>query len=141
MKAVASFSTLAEAHLALTRLESAGVEAVIRDEFMVTADWLCSNATGGVKIEVVEDDFAAARAILALPAPEAGVLQCPHCGSHDLHVRVLSVLGVICVLLKLPLRCRGRRWTAGNARRLTRSRSMGGERERARCPGWRFGRT
>ena len=103
MKTVASFLTVAEAHVALTRLHSAGLDAVIRDEFMVTFDWLCSNAIGGVKIEVVEEDVAAAREILALPASEEGVIHCPHCGSHDTRVRVLSVWGAICLALKLPI--------------------------------------
>ena len=103
MKTIAAFSTPTEAHVALTRLASAGIDAVIRDEFMITFDWLCSNAIGGVKIEVVEDDVADAREILALPAPEDGVLRCPFCGSFDTSVRVLSVFGAICMVLKLPI--------------------------------------
>lgn len=103
MKTIACFSTPAEAHLALSRLMSAGIHAAIRDEFTVTLDWLYSNAIGGVKIEVVEDDVAAAREILGMPPPEEGILRCPFCGSSDTRVRVLSGFGLICLLLKLPI--------------------------------------
>ncbi len=61
MKVVATFSTPTEAHVVLSRLESSGIDAAIRDEFTVIFDWFYSNAIGGVKIEVVEDDVAAAR--------------------------------------------------------------------------------
>jgi hypothetical protein len=102
MKTLAAYSTVTEAHVALCRLQSAGVEGVIRDEFMVTCDWLASNAVGGVKIEVIEEDFEAAREILLLPPPETGILVCPHCGASDTTVRTLSVFGAACIVLKLP---------------------------------------
>jgi hypothetical protein len=103
MKTIAAYSTPTEAHIALTRLASAGVDAAIRDEFTVTFGWWYSNAVGGVKIEVVEDDVADAREILALLPPEEGVLRCPFCGSRDIGVRVLSVFGAVCVFFKLPI--------------------------------------
>src|SRR5438874_564570 len=103
MKVVASFSTPTEAHVAMTRLASAGIYAGIRDEFTITFDWFMSNAIGGVKIEVADEDFSTARDILALPPSEEGVLGCPHCGSSDTRVRVLSVFGAVCIVLKLPI--------------------------------------
>ena len=90
-----------EAHLAAARLESAGVKTLVRDENMVTNDWLASNALGGVRIDVADEDWGEARAVLDLPPEEAGLLVCPHCGSRDVHVRVLSVLGALCVFFKL----------------------------------------
>lgn len=103
MKTVAFFSTPAEAHLALTRLLSADIDAVIRDEFTVSFYWLWSNAVGGVKIEVVEEDFAAAREILAMTPSAEGLIRCPHCGSHDTKIRTLSVFGAVCIIFKLPI--------------------------------------
>jgi hypothetical protein len=103
MKTIATFSTVTEAQLALSRLESAGVEAVMRDEFMVTNDWLSSNAVGGVKIDVIEEDATVAREILGLPAQAQGLIHCPFCGSSDTYVRVLSGFAALCLLLKLPL--------------------------------------
>lgn len=103
MKIVSTYSTPAEAHLALCRLESAGIDAVIRDEFTVTFDWFYSNAIGGVKIEVVDEDAAAAREILTLPPTEDGLIRCPHCGGADSSVRVLSVFGAFCAFVGLPI--------------------------------------
>lgn len=103
MKIVAKYSTPAEAHTALSKLESAGIEAFVRDECTVALDWLYSNALNGVKLEVADEDAAAAREILALSATERGVICCPHCGSDESSVRVLSVFGALCIFLGLPI--------------------------------------
>jgi hypothetical protein len=100
---IARFSTPAEAHVVLTRLQSAGFHAAIQDEFTVQFNWPLSDAIGGVKIIVPAAEEADARAILALPPSEPGVLVCPHCGSSDTRVRVLSVFGAICMVFKLPI--------------------------------------
>ncbi len=57
MRTVATFSKPIDAHLLVARLEGSGVPAFIRDEHMVTLDWLASNAVGGVKVEVGDDDY------------------------------------------------------------------------------------
>lgn len=103
MKIVARFSTPAEAHLLVARLSSAGIAASIRDEYTVTFNWLLSNAIGGVKVEVPEDDFDAAREIAAMPPTDEALLKCPFCGSSDTSVRVVSVFGAVCMVLKLPI--------------------------------------
>lgn len=103
MKTVAAFSTPTEAHLLVARLVSAGIGAVVRDEFTVTFNWLLSNAIGGVKVEVPDEDYDAARAIAAMPPTEEALLRCPYCGSSDTSVRVLSVFGALCMMLKLPI--------------------------------------
>jgi len=103
LKTVAAFSTPAEAHVAIARLAGSGVAAVMRDECTVQFNWLISNAVGGVKIEVEDDDFATTQEILALPPIESGILRCPHCGSFDTRVKVLSAFGALCMVLKLPI--------------------------------------
>lgn len=103
MKTVASYSTPAEAQVAWSRLTSAGVEAMIRDELTVGSMWVYSNAIGGVKIEVIEEDYDTARELLGLAPSDEGAIRCPHCGAADCHVRVLDVWGAICVVLKLPI--------------------------------------
>jgi hypothetical protein len=103
MKILVTYSTPAEAHLAVARLESAGIKALIRDEYTVTNDWLISNAVGGVKIEVANEDWIEARTLLDLKPDSAGMIICPHCGSHDIYIRPLSAWGAICLLLKLPI--------------------------------------
>jgi len=103
MKILSTYSTPAEAHVVLTRLESAGIEALMRDELTVTFDWFYSNAIGGVKIEVIEEDEESARQILGLPASEDGLIRCPHCGCAEFTVRQLSVFGAFCAFFGLPI--------------------------------------
>ena len=64
MRTVATFANPAEAHLLAAHLGGNGIEAVLRDENTVQADMLLSNAVGGVKVDVVESDYAAALAIV-----------------------------------------------------------------------------
>ena len=63
--AVATFLTPAEAHLVRARLESAGINSVVADEAATTAYWLVSNSMGGVKVQVLARDLAAAEAVLS----------------------------------------------------------------------------
>ncbi len=75
MIVVATFSKPEEAHLLRMRLAAGGVAAYIRDENTVQMDWLYSNALGGVRVEVAEEDVAATRELLANDegiAPDAG---------------------------------------------------------------------
>ncbi|PTY02670.1 hypothetical protein DB347_23445 [Opitutaceae bacterium EW11] len=64
MKTVATFSKPFEAHLLIGRLEGSGVHAFARDENFVTLDWLYSNAIGGVKVDVSDEDYERAMDIL-----------------------------------------------------------------------------
>jgi hypothetical protein len=69
---IRSFSHPHEAHLALSALEGAGIEARLADEHIIAADWLYSNAVGGAKVLVRLGDADAARAILETPATVFG---------------------------------------------------------------------
>jgi hypothetical protein len=62
---IASCSTPGETHVARNRLEAAGLKAFVGDEEIVGMYWLLSNAVGGVKLLVEEQDANAARAVLA----------------------------------------------------------------------------
>jgi hypothetical protein len=94
---VRSFSLPHEAHLARSVLEAAGIDAVIADEHIVAADWLYSNAVGGVKVLVRAADADTARSVLDTPAqtpddvhqpaevpPETDVTRCARCGAEDI---------------------------------------------------------
>ena len=48
-----------------------GIAAHVRDENMVTLDWLASLAVGGVKVDVADEDYEAALAVLADDGPAA----------------------------------------------------------------------
>jgi hypothetical protein len=57
MKMLASFSKAEDAHLLRARLEGSGIAAYLRDE-------LPSRADGGVKVDVADEDFEAASALI-----------------------------------------------------------------------------
>lgn len=61
---IARFSTPAEAHVALTRLQSAGLNPAIHDEFAVQFDRLLSDAIGGLKIVVPAVEETETRAVV-----------------------------------------------------------------------------
>ncbi len=72
MKTLAAFSKPMDAHLLISRLAGNGIAAFLRDEHMVTLDWLASNAIGGVKVDVGDEDYARALELIAAgPAAES----------------------------------------------------------------------
>ncbi len=80
---VARFSFLHEAELFRSALHAEGIDADLWDAGLITADWLYSQALGGVKVVVRARDAAAAAALLAkLHAPPEPVREdeCPRCG-------------------------------------------------------------
>jgi len=61
---IARFDLAGQAHIAKNALEAAGIKSVLADEQTVAMDWLLSNAIGGIKVQVLEED--AERAVSAL---------------------------------------------------------------------------
>jgi len=118
---VRSFSTPHEAHLACSVLHGAGLEANVADEHIVTADWFLSNAVGGVKVMVREDDLETARELLdnaAVVSDDADPSQisdtenrdedeCPRCGGRTwvpvTHGKQLAVAVMYFLPLILPV--------------------------------------
>jgi hypothetical protein len=112
---VRAFSHPHEAQLACSALRASGIEAIIADAHIVTANWLYSNLVGGVKVLVPSDDADAAREILDSTAvvqttdqPEAddeASLVCPRCGGHEIapmtRGKRLAVLSML--LVNFPL--------------------------------------
>lgn len=93
---VGAFSQVHEAQLACSVLRAAGLDAAVADENTVAADWLLSNAIGGVKVLVRAEDVATARDVLENPGSVAETVDssqpvdaedaeedvCPFCGSR-----------------------------------------------------------
>jgi hypothetical protein len=52
------------AHLALNKLKSEGIQSFLQDEYVVTIDPFLSNAIGGIKLNVFSADAALALIIL-----------------------------------------------------------------------------
>ena len=115
---VRTFSHVHEAHLACSALQAAGIDARLADQYIVAANWLYSNAIGGVKLLVPAGDAAAAGAVLNLTAePEAVAadgdaanrvsqeFSCPQCGSHDVQPVTLGrrLLFLTWLLAGVPL--------------------------------------
>lgn len=64
MVTIATFDQAAKARIAQNVLKEAGIPATVADETIVAMDWLLSNAVGGIKVQVWEED--AERAVAAL---------------------------------------------------------------------------
>lgn len=62
---VATFDMPTEAHLAKGLLEANGLEVFLADELTVGVAWHLSNAVGGIKLQVAENDVERATGILA----------------------------------------------------------------------------
>lgn len=119
MTDIATFSKPEEAHLLRMRLEAGGVAARIQDENMVQINWLYSDAIGGVRVQVSENDLPRALEILcdggveAVPEMMPG---CPRCGSTntapDQIPRRLSFLSIL--VMGFPVLFGRRRLRCGN---------------------------
>jgi hypothetical protein len=92
MRSVGSFSKPYEAHLLVSRLEASGIRAFLRDEYTVTLYWLYSNAIGGVKVDVADEDYERAMELLSLDAAGQGPQQV---GTGHSFARYLMMFGIV----------------------------------------------
>jgi len=128
VKTIATFSKPEEAHLFRTRLEAAGIPAYVQDEHFIQMDWLYSNAIGGVRVQIADDDLEAAREFLTNDSPQldfdAVEVVCPKCGSHDTAPdqlpRRISFLSLL--IFSFPLFVARHRWRCASCRHVFRSR-------------------
>jgi len=97
VKTIRQYRDQAEAILARSVLESAGIGCYLRDENTIRIDWLWSNLMGGIRLQVAERDAAAAEAVLSQPIPPSIAFddrlggqpdyeqpQCPQCQSLNM---------------------------------------------------------
>ncbi len=117
MTTIATFTKPEDAHLLRMRLEASGVQAFVQDENLIQLDALYSNAIGGVRVQVADDDVSAVREFLAedagLPA-DADAVRCPKCGCTAIETERVSrrfayisllLLGLPLLLIRHRLRC------------------------------------
>ena len=78
---VRAFTSVPDAHVARSVLDSTGIPTRIADEHLVSADWLYSNAIGGVKLLVPED--RAAEALAVLDATPTEIELPPYLAGHE----------------------------------------------------------
>ncbi len=65
METIATFLKPEDAHLLRMRLEAVGIPAFVQDENLIQIDWLLSNAVGGVRVQVSDEDVTEALALLS----------------------------------------------------------------------------
>ncbi len=123
---IAAFRDVLLAHVALSKLESEGILCFLADEHIVNAQWLYSNAVGGVKLRVFGRDVKTARKLLAddeafvaeseeEPAAAAPDLVCPHCGGGNVVQRNWTrIFAALSLLLSIPLPVFCRRFRCGD---------------------------
>lgn len=84
--AIRSYDTYIPANMVLQRLEAEGIRAYLQDEYTVTIDPILTNAVGGIKLMVLQDQSQ--RALELLTGWEKDYRQaiaCPNCGSSNVH--------------------------------------------------------
>lgn len=84
---IRTFQNNFSAHLTLTKLQGVGIECFLKDEFTVTVDPILSNAIGGIKLVVKEEDEKEAIEWLRI-FDEAYIKSavCPKCGNHTIEL-------------------------------------------------------
>lgn len=117
---IAKFSHPLDAHLAKTKLESEEIECFIADENIVQMNWLLSNAVGGVRLQVKENDAEAAKKILKelnvneiqQDVEDKTALTCPKCNSTDVYYEKFARRNVFLswLVTGIPLLFMSRTW-------------------------------
>lgn len=92
LRIIRRYRDQAEALMARSVLESAGIACYLRDENTIRIEWLWSNYMGGIRLQVAVGDVEAAEAVLSQPIPAHIAVDgepdydqpaCPKCGSLD----------------------------------------------------------
>lgn len=107
---IATFQYTSEALIFKGKLESEGVEVFLRDNLTIDTDPLVSNAIGGVKLFVKQEDQAIAVEILQSVSKyslddQGSAMQCPKCGSEkvDLFTSITDLKSFFSFLFSLLL--------------------------------------
>lgn len=84
---VRSFDNYIDANIILSKLEQEGVQCFLQDEFTVTIDPILTNAIGGIKLVVPQQQAEEAKSLLVqFDAEKRAQLKCPACHSHNIEL-------------------------------------------------------
>ncbi len=113
MKTIATFMNAHEAHLLRIKLEDSGIPAIVCDEITAGTVPHLTIAIGGIKVQVSDEDFGKAQAVLLEETPLAGFrdnLTCPKCRStniaqalHEKRSFFISFLFLLLTMIPLPI--------------------------------------
>lgn len=117
---VGRYRDMPAASLAKSILDSAGIESFFADDNVIRMDWFYSNAVGGIKLFVRDEDAGEARELLEGQAPEKFEVEgvgeyeqpkCPNCGSLDVSFEELDrKIAHTGLLISLPIPAVKRGW-------------------------------
>lgn len=80
-----NFSNYIDAHIILGKLQAEDIDCRLQDEHTVSINPLWTNAVGGIKLLVAEEDLdKAARLLREMEAERKNNFQCPKCGSNNI---------------------------------------------------------
>ena len=118
---VGRYRDLSIASVAKSILDSAGIESFLADDNVIRMDWFYSNAVGGIKLLVRDEDAAEARELLEGQAPEKFEVEgvgeyeqpkCPSCGSFDVSFEELDrKIAHTGLLMSLPIPAMKHGWS------------------------------
>lgn len=84
---IQSYSNYVDAHLDMGLLENEGVRCWLKDENTVTTFPVWTNAVGGIKLMVLQEQEERARELLKiLDTSRKEKISCPYCKSHDIEL-------------------------------------------------------
>jgi hypothetical protein len=108
------YRDLPEALFVRAKLQAAGIECFLADENIIRLDWFWSNAFGGIRLQLLEEDVKPAMDILSqdippiLSAEEVGQEyvqpRCPNCNSLDVRFEEYSGISLLVLyVFSLPV--------------------------------------
>jgi len=84
---VRTFTNYFSANILLSKLRDGGIQCYLKDEFTVTMDPILTNAVGGIKLIVNNDDLPEVLEIIKHFDDEYRQnAVCPKCGSHNIEL-------------------------------------------------------
>ena len=99
-KFLTAYRDIPDAYISKGKLEDENIICLIRDEYTVQMNWFYSNAIGGVKLYVKEEEYEKAKSILSV---QENIIfeECPVCKSTNIVQKNRSRLFIFISLLLL----------------------------------------
>lgn len=80
-----TFNNYIEAYILLTRLENEGFKCWLKDENIVTINPVWTNAVGGIKLMILNEEKEAAEKVMhEIFEERKASFSCPNCNSHNI---------------------------------------------------------